>query len=218
MKNAVIWVAVAALIIGGGSAACASAAPPPPKFGVVDMDRVAAEYRQMQGLNQQFQEFQQRQENQLRERHTARLLTDAESGEYADLLALAAPTDSNKKRQQELATLSDTREQRLTDLRQKQPRTTEEEAEFTQWSSLYQQRMSEMSALQSELQASRVAKYEELSKLIADNVNNAVKSVAEEQHLALVMRKEAVLYGGADITEAVLLKLNGPAAAPRAAQ
>jgi len=34
--------------------------------------------------------------------------------------------------------------------------------------------------------------------------------VAEEQQLAIVLRKDAVLYGGADITDAVLLKLNGP--------
>jgi outer membrane protein len=216
MKIAVIWGTLGALIIGAASAAPASAAAAEtPRFGVVDMDRVAGEYRQMHELNQQFQDFQRDQERQLQERHKTRLLTEAEGQEYADMSATAAPTDANRKRVQELEALSGTREQRLLELRQKKELTAEEEAEAKQWADLYEKSMTELTSLQAELQASRVAKYEELSKVVADNVTNAVKSVAEEQKLTLVLRKDAVLYGGTDITEAVLTKLNGPAAAQK---
>jgi Skp family chaperone for outer membrane proteins len=101
------------------------------------------------------------------------------------------------------------------ELRQKKERTAEEEAEAAQWGGIYEKSMAELASLQTELQASRLAKFEELSKVVADNVTNAVKSVAEEQKLTLVVRKDAVLYGGTDITEVVLTKLNGPAAAPK---
>jgi outer membrane protein len=214
MNRVVIWAPLAALIIGAASAAPASAAAEPPQFGVVDMERVADEYRQMRELNQQFQDFQRDQERQLQDKHKTRLLTEAERQEYADLSASAAPTDANKKRVQELEALSGTREQRLLELRQKKERTAEEEAEAAQWGVIYETSMGELQSLQAELQASRLAKFEELSKVVADNVTNAVKSVAQEQKLTLVVRKDAVLYGGADITEAVLTKLNGPAAAP----
>jgi outer membrane protein len=186
-----------------------------PKFGLVDMDRVADEYRQMHELNQQFQDFQRDQERQLQEKHKIRLLTEAERQEYADLSATAAPTDANKKRVQELEALSGTREQRLLELRQNKERTAEEEAEAKQWGGLYEKSITDLASLQAELQASRLAKYEELSKVVADNVTKAVQSVAEQQKLTLVLRKDAVLYGGTDITEAVLTKLNGPAAAQK---
>jgi Skp family chaperone for outer membrane proteins len=39
-----------------------------------------------------------------------------------------------------------------------------------------------------------------------------VKQVAQEKGLALILRKEIVLFGGLDITEDVLAKLNAPAA------
>ena len=78
MKRVVIWGALGALIVGLASALPASAAAAEaPKIGVVDMERVAAEYRQMQDLNQQFQEFQRKQEQQLQDEHHPRLLTDS---------------------------------------------------------------------------------------------------------------------------------------------
>jgi len=215
MKRVVIWGVLGALILGFASAVPASAAAAEtPKFGIVDMTRVAAEYRQMQDLNQQFQDFQQKQEQQLQQKHATRLLTDAERQEYSELTTTGAPTDANKKRLQEL---SGKREQRMNELREKAGRTTEEEAEFKQWSGLYDQRMTELAGLQADLQSSREAEYERLTKIVADSVSNAVKSVAEEQKLALVVKKDAVLYGGTDVTDAVLSKLNGPATAPKPA-
>ncbi len=44
-------------------------------------------------------------------------------------------------------------------------------------------------------------------------MNAAVKAVAEAQKLSLVVRKDSVLFGGVDITEAVLEKLNAKPAA-----
>jgi len=173
MKRLVTWAALAALALVMASAAPASAAAEAPKLGVVDMARVAAEYRLMNELNQQLQDFQGDQERQLQEKQKTRLLTDEERQDYADLSAMAAPTDPNKKRLQELEKLSDTREQLVTELSQKQQRTAEEEAELKQWGDLYRKRMSELASLQAELQASRLTKYQELSKRVADNVNTA---------------------------------------------
>ncbi len=214
MKRVVIWGAALAIIVGlaGAAVAAPAAAPEAVKVGIVDMSRVAGEYRQMQEWNQQFQEFQRKQEEQLQDRHTTRLLTDAERQEYTDLAAMGAPTDANKKRLQELRQLSTTREQRLNELRPKTDRTAAEEAEFKQWSSLYDLRMTELAGLQAELQSAREAEYERLSKQVADSVNDAVKAVAESQKLTIVLKKDAVMLGGTDITDAVLAKLNGPAA------
>lgn len=206
------WVTMAACLVSLGAAGAASAAAPSAKFGVVDMARVAQEYQQMQTLNQQFQEFQSSQEQQLKEKYTGRLLTDAEVQELADLSA-AAPTTENTARLQTLQGLSGTRDKRMEELRGKKEHTSAEEAELKQWDDLLQQRLSELATVKNELEATRKAKYDELTKVITDNVDAAMKAVAEAQKLDLIFAKDAVIFGGLDVTEAVLTKLNGAAAA-----
>lgn len=207
MRQVLLIVAMGALLaLGTGAGWCAAAEAP--KLGVVDMDRVAGEYRAMQEMNQQFQDFQRDQEQQLRERHVTRMLSEAEQQEFADLSHMAAPTDTREKRLKELEGLSDQREKRLLELRKKENPTAEEAADLKDLNARYEQRMAELAALQAQLQDGRMAKYEELTKVITDNVNNAVKSVAEEQKLAIVLRKDSVMFGGVDITEAVVTKLN----------
>ena len=136
------------------------------------------------------------------------MLTDAERQEFVDLSAMGAPTEARTQRLKELRELSDEREQRLLELGKKDECTEEETAERQELEARYEARMAELAALQAEMKASRVGKYEELSKLVADGVDNAIKAAAEEQKLALVLRKDSVMYGGVDITEAVLAKLN----------
>jgi Skp family chaperone for outer membrane proteins len=208
MKRVFLCLALGAAFMGLAMSMPAWAEADVPKWGVIDMERLAIEYQEMQRLNQEFQDFQRGQEIELQEKHTARLLTDAESQEFADLSAMGAPTDVRTQRLTELRGLSDEREQRLLELRKKDECTEEEAAERQELEARYEARMAELAALQAKMKASRVAKYEDLSKLVADSVDNAIKAVAEEQKLTLVLRKDSVMYGGVDITEAVLAKLN----------
>jgi Skp family chaperone for outer membrane proteins len=210
MKQQQVWVITAVCLLSLVLAGAVSAAAPAAKLGKVDMARVAQEYQQMQTLNTQFQEFQSTQERQLRDKYTGRVLTDAEVQELTDLCA-AAPTEENNKRITELQGFSGTREKRIEELRAKAPRSAEEEAEFKQWDGLMQQRLTALTAFKTELEATRKAKYDELTKIITDNVDAAMKVVAESQKLDLILTKDAVIYGGIDVTDAVLEKLNGPA-------
>ena len=208
MTRVFLCLALGAALLGVATSMPARAEADGPKWGVIDMERVAIEYREMQRLNQEFQDFQRNQEIGLQQKHTTRLLTDAERQEFADLLAMGAPTEARTERLKVLRELSDEREQRLVELRKKDECTEEEAAERQELEARHGARMAELAALQDEMKASRVGKYEGLSKLVADSVDNALKAVAEEQKLALVLRKDSVMFGGVDITEAVLAKLN----------
>ena len=48
---------------------------------------------------------------------------------------------------------------------------------------------------------------------IVKAVNDVIKQVADEQHVQVVLEKAAVVYGGADLTDAVIKKLPAPAPA-----
>ena len=78
MTRVALWVMLGALLVGMGITTAGWAAAAAPSWGVVDMDRVAGEYRGMQELNQQFQDFQREQERDLQEQHKARLLFEEE--------------------------------------------------------------------------------------------------------------------------------------------
>lgn len=208
MKRILVGLGLAGMLVL--TTAPAWSAAEEPKLGVVDMERVAAQYAEMQKLNAQFQDFQRDQEQQLRQSHQTLMLTDDERQEYTDKTAMGAPTEATKARLTELEDLSSQREQRLMDLRKRTDLSQEEKAETDELGKRYEARMGELAKLQTDLQNSRTAKYEELSRLITENVDAAIKSVSDAKHLQMVLRKDAVLVGGADVTDDVIETLNKP--------
>ena len=212
---AIIAACAGALVAGPGAAAAAQAGI---SIGVLDTERVQGEYKAMQVLNQQFAEFQRQQEAQLIRRQKSRMLLDQEQREYLDLSApTAAPTSERDKRLTDLEKLSDERSKRLLDLGQKKDRTPDEEQEYQTLDGAYKQRTQELNALRGDVERTVQAKSDELMKLIMDSFNAAIKAVAEEKKLTLVLRRSVVydtmgipvvLYGGADVTDDVITKLN----------
>lgn len=208
VKRAALWVTLGSLATVIAVCGPIWAAEPAAGWGVVDMVRVATEYRGMHDLEQQFQQFQRDQDQLLDGRYKTRALYDDERQEFFDLMDMGAPTQENTTRLAELAGLSDKRENRLLELRQNKARTAGEEEEYRQLTAVYDRRMGELAALQASLQQARELKREELNTVLTESVNGAVKAVAEEKGLPIVVRKEIVLYGGTDVTEDVLTKLN----------
>jgi Skp family chaperone for outer membrane proteins len=216
-------------LVGAGLVALALAAPLPaqaqsaPAIGTVDMGRINAEYQAIQQLTTQYQGFVREQQAKFEDRGKTRMLNDAELKEYMDLSQFGAPTEANKQRLTALAQESDTREKRLAELERK-TRDEAEQKEYDGLSGIAKVRGPELAKLEDDLTQAVSAKREELLKVITDSVNAAVKAVAEQKKLTVVVAKAVidpnggsaplVLYGGTDITDDVLAKLN---AAPAAA-
>ncbi len=205
MRNPITALALLACLSALSSAPLAAQSP---SVGVVDMERVAAEYRAMQQLNRQFQDFQRQQETLLQRHQRAQMLADSERQEYFDLLDKSAPTQEAANRIASLERLSAERSRTLTTLRETTDRTPEQDQELERLAALHERRTDELLALHGAVEQTVLAKYEELSKIITDSVNAAVKQTAEAKGLTLVLRKEVVLFGGADITDDVLARLN----------
>jgi outer membrane protein len=64
-------------------------------------------------------------------------------------------------------------------------------------------------ALSQQLQQGIQQKQQELINAIRDKVNAAIKAVAEDKGLTVVVDKSVVAYGGQDITDDVLKKITG---------
>lgn len=216
-------------LAGVGLTALALAAARPaqaqatPSVGIVDMGRINTEYQAIQQLTTQYQAFVREQQGKLDDRAKTRMLKDEELKEYMDLSQFGAPTEANKQRLAALAQESDTREKRLAELEQK-TRDEAEQKEYDDLNAIAKTRGPELKKLEDDLYGAVSGKREELLKVITDSVNAAVKAVAEQKKLSMVVAKAVidpnggsaplVLYGGTDITDDVLAKLN---AAPAAA-
>ena len=61
--------------------------------------------------------------------------------------------------------------------------------------------------IKQEAQANVEKKMEEMNKQMADQTMEAAKAVGNAKGLSVVLPKDAVLYGGVDITDQVLKKL-----------
>ena len=186
-----------------------------PAVGTVDTGRIATEYKGMQALNQQYNDFQREREQKLMDRQRVMMLVDADYTKYLDLKQAAAPTESTQKQLTDLETSAKQREDRYRALADKRDRTAEEQKEYDELNKVYNQRKGEMRVLQDSLAKEVQAKREELTKTITTSLDTAIKTVAEAKKLSLVIAKEAVLYGGTDITNEVLEKLNAPAPAAK---
>jgi len=186
-----------------------------PAVGTVDTGRIATEYKGMQALNLQYNDFQREREQKLMDRQRVMMLVDADYTKYLDLKQAAAPTESTQKQLTDLETSAKQREDRYRALADKRDRTAEEQKEYDELNKVYNQRMGEMRVLQDSLAKEVQAKREELTKTITTSLDTAIKTVAEAKKLSLVIAKEAVLYGGTDITNEVLEKLNAPAPAAK---
>jgi len=213
MRHLVLGALLCAYLLGicAGAAAAGGASAPTPalNWGVVDMERVSMEDKGRQALTQQFQDFQKQQDAQLQRHQRTRTLLDEERREYLDLTsATAAPTPERDKRVAELERVADERSRRLLDLEKNPSRTAEEEQEYQKLNQLYKQRSQEFAALQGDAQKAVVAKYEEFSKLLTASLEGAIKVVAEEKKLTMILVKETVLFGGLDVTADVIAKLN----------
>lgn len=64
-------------------------------------------------------------------------------------------------------------------------------------------------ALSQQLQQGLQQKQQELLNAIHDKVNAAIKAVAEDKGLTVVVDKSVIAYGGQDITDDVLKKITG---------
>lgn len=212
MKTRAWGLGVGALLLIAVTAGLASAQPL--TVGTVDTNRIGTEYKAMQQLNDQYGEFRRQQEQKLMERQKVMMLSEADHTKYFDLVQTAAPTDATKQQIADLEALSRQREERHRALSEKKDRAEAEQKEYGELNTLYTTRAGDMRALQEGLMKALEAKREELTKVFTTSLEAAIKAVIEGKALSVVVAKEAVLYGGTDITTEVLAKLNAPPSAP----
>ena len=183
-------------------------------IAVVDVARVMNEAKPIAGLDSEFRATLAAEQKQLDNLYAGRLLDDKERTELEDDQKLASPSDAQRKRMSDLAKLSDDREQELGRLmRLEKPTDTEQarRAELAGWLDRQNQRVSQ---LQETLNQERQQKQADITRRAMDLILAAVRSIAQQRGIDMVVDRQAVLFAqdDRDLTDVVLQQMNGAAA------
>jgi len=201
---------IACALIATLAAPSALAQERAPRVGVVDMSKVLDGYKEFQASDQQYKAFLRERQVQLAERASLRLLNPQELKEYQNLKQVTAPSDEQKRRIEELKAVADTREKELTGLQAVTTPTEEQQKRLAELNDLQEKSNAELAQMEESARAEINQRNKELSDQLNKKIEAVLAAVAKDKRFDLVLAKDAVLYGGLDITDAVLAKLNAP--------
>ena len=212
---------LAALVLAAHmmSGAWAQNAPAPVKVAVVDLARVSNEYNRLAQVRTEIQSWYQQQQKYLEDlAHNYSFLTEEHFKEVLDILSKPRPLpQALAKRREELQKLNEEKESRYLELQAKVDRTDKERDEFNQLQEINNARNADIDKVADDLRAQFMEKKTKAETDLTDAITQAVKEVATAAGYVLVLNKMGVMYGGDDITDVVIQKLNGSTAAPRPA-
>lgn len=203
---------VAAGILGGALPGSAQKNKPGANTGLgfVDLGQVTdkiKETKEWEVSVKQFETEKSRLKNEIEGLTKVRYLSSPERQELTTLRAKQKPSDSEKARIDALEAQSGKLEQDYQRLATVEKPTDQQKAEIQKLAKL---REDSISGLQEETnkRAGQLQKMEEeLLEKMQKKILTAVEGVAQNQGLSMIVDRQAVLYGGQDITQDVLKKL-----------
>ncbi len=208
MRRSVITVALGLMVLAV-LAGAAGAADLPVKVATVDMGKITDNYEALQAKSKSLQEWFDGKKRYLEQLSDYLLLSGDNFNEVIALLNAPQPLPEDKdKRLKELQALAAEKEKTFRNLQAKVDRSPQEDETYKSMCDQFdggRMRLAEQEAkLSADYRQQITAARDEFMK----NVVNVAESVARAEGFALVLDVSVVLYGGTDITDKVLAKLN----------
>lgn len=184
------------------------------KVGKFDAARVFREFQLFRQFEEERQGMQTRAQQQLVERRDKfPYLLDEEWNRMLELRAKGdGLTPAERDELASLTGLSDSRDRELSELEAPGTRTEEQRARFRALTALKRSAEDGMRAMLTRLTEEIKKREAEMDAQVTAMMEAAIEKVAKAQALDLVLVADVVLYGGVDVTDAVLAALNEAAA------
>jgi len=194
-----------AAIVGAG----ASAAPPPElKIGVVDAPKIDDNAPRIKQYKEELDAFGNLLKKKLDIRSQNQMLDENEIKELIDLSTKEKPTDADNARIKALVELDRSKYDELQKLQEAKDPNEQQKARLNELMDLQKRSKEMFNALSKDYDTQYQNKAMELQGKIDTEVRAAVAKVAEAKGLSLVLDKAVVIYGGIDITDDVVLRLD----------
>ena len=188
-------------------------------IAVVSLGQLQANFGELRAREQNLGHWLEERRNQYNELANYVFLSQKDFEETLAILQKPRPlSEENRERLQQLRLVSDERDARFSALRAKADRTPQEAAEFNTLQETYDARVETLQGLQQQIMQELSERRDTALSGLMQRVQDAITETAEALGYQMVLDADAVFFGGEDITEAVLERLNfgseGPPAAP----
>jgi len=202
---------IGALIVAFLSAIGVRAAQDKTGFSLayVDVQKAFKAYKKTEAMEADLKKFADALQQQFDRKAAAPFLNETERKELDGLQAKAQPSDTEKKRIEELVNLSKQRDTELASLQNAKDLSDQQKNRLRELQEISNKADAEMQNLQRDLMQQLEAKKVEMSAKLSDEIRAAIGKVAQEKGFTAVVDKQAIFYGGVDITDDVIRTLNG---------
>lgn len=191
----------------------------PLKIAVCSLARVQAGYTRLHDQERALGQWLQSRKNYHDELTNFVFLPKKEFEEAITLMSKGRPlSDEDQARVDELRKISDKNDARFSELRANTGRTAEETAEFNALQDMYDASVATLKSLQQSIVEELGTRRDTALEGLMATVQQAVVDTAEEGGYDLVLDADMVFYGGDDITDAVIERLNAGTEQPAAGE
>lgn len=177
-------------------------------IGFVDFQKAFSDYKKTKASDESLSAYAKGLETQLTAVAQHKLL---DNGERTQLLALVAKPAKTDKDNEQIKSFDDREkalEQELQGLQGKNPPSEQEKARQKELMDRASKADDDLAKMSEDFNKQLKAKQDDLVNIIRDDIVKAVDAVAKEKKLTVVLDKGSVLFGGLDVTQAVVDKLN----------
>ncbi|MCC6442928.1 MAG: OmpH family outer membrane protein [Armatimonadetes bacterium] len=201
---------IGALIVACLSALGVRAADDKAGFSLafVDVQKAFKAYKKTETMEVDLKKFADTLQQQFDRKLAGRLLTEAERKELETIQAKAQPSDAEKKRIDDFTNLSKQRDTELVGLQNANNPNDQQKGRLKELLDLNNKSDADLQAFQAQLMQQLEAKKVEMSAKLSDEIRATIGKVAQEKGFTAVVDKQAIFYGGVDITEDVITSLN----------
>jgi len=185
------------------------AAPGPVTIAKVQLGKIQGEYLELRSAQGDLDKWLQAQRAYLDELVGFAFLSAEHFDEAAAILQKGAEaTDQEKKRLEELRGVSDAKDQRQRELLANAQRTPQEEDEFNSLREVYNARQKQLEDKGKRVVAELEGRRQRAVSGLMKKVQEAIQAEAQAQAFTYVLDADVVFFGGTDITDSVLSRLN----------
>ncbi len=201
------WAMIVVVTAAAGPGTSAWAADNVPKIGILDVQKILRDAPRMKQYMEEYDSLRRQLEQNLDIRSQNLMLDENQMKELIELKAKATPTDQEKTRIDELENIEKGRDARFKELQGVKEPTDAQKAELKGLQDMQAKSKSTGQALEEDYNARLQTKMKELDEKANADMQEAVNKVVEAKGLTLVLVKDAVRFGGTDITDDVIGKL-----------
>lgn len=201
--------ALTIMLVGVGQIANAAATTDQtPKIAVVDVEKVYSNAPRVKQYSEELNAFGQDLGKKVEIRNLNMMLNETEIQELVSLKTKSTRTPAEDARIKELEDTERTRDTNFSTLQETKEPTEDQKAQLKELRDMRQKAKDTLDALAKDYDGQLKSKQQELLGKADADIREAITKVAGAKSISMVLAKDAVLFGGLDITDDVIKNLD----------